>query len=476
MDSRGVQSDLRGWITKIIFVFSIVAIVPIMWISAYNRPSSDDYNFSEIYTQNAVDSGESIVGILGAAAKTSQEFYNNWQGTYTASFLHSLHPGIYTADEKLYSLTAYIICTVMLLGIVAFVKELLKVFGWSTKYMFPISLVLFLAIIEGLPSPVQGLFWYTGCMSYMFFLGLSLLQYAWMLSFVNSKKINKAIWLLGIINLIVIAGGNHITSFLMILISCGFAVFASYKKDRKLFVSYLIYVVVSTMGFLAVVLAPGTAVRAATEDRQSVIKTMLLSIYNTVTDIGYYTNLPFILSFIIILLLLGRKLISKENSKKFNPLISLVIFILSFGIYCVTFCVPYYATGGNGAGRVSDMRFAIFILLAFINCLYNYGCVLNFVYRHGDVEDELDKIVKLVMGKFQIKIINGVAVLFVVVAMGVVIFFSNRTSVTTNCAMELLSGTAQAYAEEKDNYLKTDLNNPANMPRMIYFSSNMPDA
>lgn len=463
-------------VSKIIMAFAVLAFIPIMWISFYNHPSADDYNYSELYTQAAVENGENVFGILAAALQTTSYFQQHWQGTYTAAFLDSLQPGIFGAQEEFYALTAYIICISMFAAIYCFLRELLLAFGWNCSHKFAASLVILLTIIEGFPSPVQGLFWYTGAMTYQFFWSLLFLQAALLLNVSRSTKLWGLKLFSGIINAFLLAGGNHISAFIAILVSLGFIVFTVLAKKKAAFLISCMYTLTSTGGFIVVMTASGTAVRAGTLERQSIVKTMLMSIFNSASDAVHYSNLPLFLLCFLLVLLLGKHLVSETNVSYFKFRYAFFMLILSFGILCVSFCVPYYAMGSGGAGRIADMRYALFVMLVVINFLYGYGCILALLYTKEKLGDAVYRLL-LVCRETVPAIVKKISVvLFSGFAMTVIVFFSCRVSVSMNCILELASREAQQFHEEKLEYIGTDIPNPVNMPRMIFYSSSMQDA
>ena len=345
------------------------------------------------------------------------------------------------------------------------------------KFIIPISLAVMLTIIEGFPSPVQGLFWYTGAMSYMFFWALSLLQVALFLSYKRSSKYLLIKGLLGILNAFLIAGGNHITSFLTILISLGFLCFSILVRKKKAIPYYILCSLTSILGFIFVMIAPGTAVRTGTLSRASIPKTMLISIVNAFVDTGRYINFPFILLLCLLTFFLMGNSVSENTLHFFKFRYSILILILSFGLFCASYSVPYYAMGFCGEGRVDDMRYALFVLLVIINFIYLYHCILAWIFSYVTIKSTLFELFLAVKQILSRKLITIFLLVFVSFSMTVIVFLSYGTSVTTNCSIEIINGEASAFHQEKLKYIGTDFpEKPAHMPRMIFYSSYMLDS
>jgi len=463
-------------ISTVILLFGILAFIPIIWISFYNHPSADDFNFSEIYTQTTVANGGSIIDITKSAIATSKYFYDTWQGTYTASFLNSIHPGIFGTHEEYYALTTYIICISIFVAILFFMREIFLACGQDIKFIIPISLAVMLTIIEGFPSPVQGLFWYTGAMSYMFFLALSLLQAALLLSYKRSSKHLLFRGLLGVLNAFLIAGGNHITAFLIILISLGFLCFSLLVHKMQAALCYISCSLTSILGFIFVMTAPGTAVRAGTLERASIPKTIIVSIFNTFADLGNTINLPLILLLCLLTIFLSGNSISTPP-KFFKFRYSLLMLILSFGLYCASFCVPYYAMGFSGTGRISNMRYSLFVLLVVLNFFYLYHCIYVWIISSANINTAFFRLLLSIRQTLSKKILTIFLLIFSSLSMTFIVFFSYRTSVTTNCIIDIVNGEAAAFHHEKLKYIGTDFpQTPAHMPKMIFYSTSMQDS
>lgn len=465
------KNSINDHISKIIIIFSILALIPIFWISFYNHPCADDYNYSELYTQPAVDSGANLCGVLKAAFQTMFHCQNVWQGTYSAAFLDSIHPGIWGNTESFYAITAYILIFALFIGIYQLFKQLFLTAKWDTTYILPISLLTTLTIIEGYPSPVQGLFWYCGAMTYMFFFSFMLLQTALLFSILNSNKHTVLKVILGILNAFFIAGGNHISAFLTILITIGFFVFALITKKNKIALLYLLFSLSSILGFTIVMTAPGTAVRANVLERQSVLKTIIISAYNLPIDWIHNVNIPVLLLLTVLTILVYKTMIHTDNIHYFKFRYSALIFILSCGLYCASISVPYYAMGFMGAGRVDDFRYALCIISFVINYLYLLGCIISFIIEHAPLKDSIQHMINVFKNTISRKYLLCALYCFIGISVIIISIFNGRTSVTFNCALELLSGEAQGYDAERDMQPGDDVNDLEHKPKMIYFSS-----
>lgn len=86
-------------------ILAALSIVPLLWISFYDHPSADDYDYA-FRTYAAWKSGRSLGLVLKEAVLTSAEFWHKWQGLYTSAFLLALEPAIF--GEQYYCITGFL--------------------------------------------------------------------------------------------------------------------------------------------------------------------------------------------------------------------------------------------------------------------------------------------------------------------------------------------------------------------------------
>ena len=468
MKTYSLTEKIQQNTSRLIILFSFIALIPIIWISFYAHPSADDYNFSELYTGNAAQNGDGIFAVLIAACKTAVFYYNNWQGCFSCSFLNSLQPGIWGDSEQYYFLSTAFLCLFIFFGIYVFLKELFYTAMWDTKYIFSISLITFMTVIEGFPSPNQGLFWHTGAMAYLPFAMLLLIQAALCLSFHRSSNMRIGKVLLGIVNAFILSGGNQITSFLGILVSLGYVVFILIRKSWNQLYAYVLWTLTSIVTFIFVMVAPGTSNRAASMNSMPVFKTIILSVINSTVDFARYASSYILLLLLLLFILTHKKLVHDKNLHFFKFRYLIVMIILAFGLYCASMCVTLYAGGYSGEGRVHDLRFELIILLYVCIFLYFNACVSAYIYQHEGLLTACNNLKLAVKNCFSASQICATITLCSCIAVLWILCFSTRVSVSYSSTVELLSGEAQAYDAERDQCIGMDLNDPVNTPDMIY--------
>lgn len=117
-------------------------------------------------------------------------------------------------------------------------------------------------MIEWMPSALQGLYWYNGAMNYVFFHAVLLLLLCVLLSLAGEHPRRKAgRTVLAVLLAVLLAGGNHVTAFVGILLIVGFGIFAAVKKRRQNLICCVITLAAMVAGFLFNVTSPGTRIR-----------------------------------------------------------------------------------------------------------------------------------------------------------------------------------------------------------------------
>ena len=349
-------------ISILIIIICTLAILPIMYLAIYSRPCVDDYSYS-VQTHNLLmEKGFNLFSLIKEAVKVDIHFYNTWQGLYTSAFILALQPGIF--GEQYYFIGTWLLILLIFSCLYFFIKTVLKDILKIKKYTFVITLVSLATILAGLLSPVEGLYWFNGAWNYMPFMFFNLVNISFLLRSLYLNKKSNVVY--SVILSFIISGGNHVTSFLNIMILTVYSI-ATYKKSK----AGIISLISSIIGFTIMFAAPGTSIRQSCFEEKGVIETILASM-RAYTDF-FIENTIRIQSIFIFLSLIPlsyyikkEKALQKENLK-WNPII---LYIIKVVIICGLFCVPYKAMGNFGARRVENVIWCASIILNCIFCIY----------------------------------------------------------------------------------------------------------
>ncbi len=365
-----------------IILISILFIIPLCIISYYNHPSTDDYGYS-LLTKNVWKETGSIFAVLKTAVDTSVNFYNSWQGLYSAAFFLALQPGIF--GEQYYVLTGYIMLLILIGSTTFFTVYISKKIGGTIMEALAISAGMLFLMFQFMPSAVQGLYWFNGAVNYGLFHGLLLLLICCMIELQEDISIKKRVvlTLLGAVMAFLIEGGNHTTALMGAVFPVLIVLYDFFLKKHSHIISNLVITVVALIGLLANIMAPGTAVRqSAFGGHMNPFKAVYLSVIYGI----YRVFECFDLKVIIVVLILLPAIVSMVQSlikRGFKFKYPIVVFLASVGWISCMLVPPFYGMHTTGPNRLANIVYFHFIILVFINVFYFVGWLICQIKLEG---------------------------------------------------------------------------------------------
>lgn len=343
----------------------ILSVLPYFIISVFSRPSADDYTYS-IGTHQLVCSEKwNLFSLIKAAFAVDMEFYNNWQGLYSSAFVLSLQPGIF--GEEFYFIGAWALMALLFLSIWFLANNLVHGLlggGIKKRYVALFSFFVFAVLIQGMPSMLQGIYWFNGAWNYTFFFCLVLLNVGLLIGYIFRGGGKCRLVLLTLLSFI-ISGGNHVTAFLniLLLVIVGALMF---KRKKEL----LIPLSMAIIGYIIVFVAPGTMVRQGEEARQGIISTLAHCVWWLFKYLCDWIDVQFV--FLMILLIPVAYLLSCRCNIDFNIFKIHPIFMVlgEMMLICGMLCVPFMAMGNLGSDRLKNVIWLTFMICSAINWMY----------------------------------------------------------------------------------------------------------
>ncbi len=350
----------------------ILCMLPIFWIGTYARPSADDYDFSQLVHAEMTQNGGSLLSAVQGAWNVNVVDYHSWQGTYTANFFMALQPGLW--GEKCYALTPVLLTAMVFFALWAcahvFQKHLLERPILSSALLALLGTFL---IVEQMPYPNQGLFWWNGGMYYTPYSVLVFVNLALMvkLHFAQGRA-RQAGWCLAATGMAAfIAGGNNVSAFLnILLLFLAMALFLR-RKNGWAVPPFL----AAAAGFAAVYFAPGTSVRKGAYASQSLIGSMALALFQGAKSMFGWVTLGLLCCLALLTPLALAA--AKANRLKLSFRWPLVPVILSYLFLSAMWFVPRYAVGNFGAPRLTNAIWIAFLGFAFLDYIYFLGWLLR---------------------------------------------------------------------------------------------------
>lgn len=354
-------------------IFLFLGIAGLLWAGMYDAPSSDDYEYA-LQTRAAWDATHSVVEVIRAAALTSGHYWHTWQGLYSSAFIQALMPDIFGAGA--YAVTAFLTIGFLMAGNTVLMETLAaKVLGVNRVEQGILVTLCNLAVLQWMPSAVEGLYWYNGAMNYTFYYALTQIAVSIMIRYTlwNSARKDAAA-LTGLAALgIWIEGGNHVTAVLLLTLFLGFMVLGICLKKRKLY--YLaIPFLASLAGFFFNILSPGTKIRQAQfPGHPGIFLAIKASIGQTLSDLNDWMNFGYLLLLLAAVPILMTSAARFCEKTKWRFPCPLLVVIASAGCLCLMRSLPYYAMGGPGMGRLTNIIYFAFVPLSMLDVFYLLG-------------------------------------------------------------------------------------------------------
>lgn len=423
----------------------IVSLIPLVVIAFYNFPSADDYSFTiDIY--KALNS-DGLLGFIKAIFDNVKHFYFNWQGTFTAITIMSMQPSLFGVEW--YFLTTFILLGFFIWGTFYLCKVICNDYLKLDKYYYKIIAILILTVcIQGLPSLVQGFYWWNGAIYYTLFFSFSLFQIGHILKYLKYGK--RKNYILALILTFMVAGSNYVTVSNQVIMMSILLIYLFVKKHPKRYQMLgLLGVLYITAGFN--MLAPGNSVRQSQNTNMGLFSAIFTSIEAFTGNVVGWCNF-YNLAYILAVVLLLSKSYEKVNISFKHPF---AITILICGILSALYIAPLYAMSNTGAGR----------LLNIIYYSYIWGFIILIYYWVGYFRSVLftDKKLKKVENDFSTILFNkGNVFLGMFVLVNVMWIFGYHDNVSSYVAFRSIkNGEAAQYKTEMneryDLYLDKDV-------------------
>lgn len=457
----------------------ILMCIPLFVAAKYNYMSADDFVYGAI-THQAIQNGQPWK-ILGLAAKQALEFYQGWQGSFSALFLFALHPGIW--GEKYYQLGIYVIMACLITMQFVLVKRIVGMgqAKISRKCLIGLCSLLYIAQIFYVPYPVECFYWFNGSLYYTIFYAFQMLLLSeTLVLFCFPEKLKGKQWLFfgwTIILAVIVGGGNLATGLSTALILCLLTIVLFAKRQKHRF--YILAIaVVYLIAFAVNVAAPGNAVRAQDPGyhTSSPVSTVLLAVWHCMINLYSWTDYKMWLILLMAAPFLWQLGGAVIKNWKFTFRFPLIATVFQFGIYASQLAPITYMDGTFGPKRMGDMMWFSYVL--FLLCAEGYWIGwFRYRYENQKILNRIKSLCVPYTGTIQLCCLALWCVL--------VLFTNGRDSSTYRAWASMRNGEAQAYAAEMEERLQI-LNNPEiqdvylheiqNRPELLFFTEILPNS
>lgn len=370
-----------------LLVLLAVALVPMVAISPFDHSFADDWHYG-VDAHLALQAGGSVLDAVAAALAEVRDTFFSWQGTYSAIFLMALQPGVFS--EAAYGWGAVAIIAVLIASTAYAASVLVRdILGADRATAVALTCLALLLQTQLLPSPVEGFWWYNAAIYYTFYHALMLLMLGLAVrlarggtragAYTVRGRVVRAV-LLALLAFVV-AGGNFVTGLVAGLALAGVCVAALVRhRDRGMLIAPAL--IVFAAGFAVSMVAPGNAERQASQYAGDNIGVLLTLVRCGQAGFEYtvlWTNGYLLLALGLALPFMVRA--ARRTRCSFtHPGLACAA---SLALFMASFAPTLYAMGTVGPGRVQNIRYDLFVLLAFVCAQWAVGRAVRVLEARG---------------------------------------------------------------------------------------------
>ncbi|MDO3693775.1 DUF6056 family protein [Wenyingzhuangia sp. chi5] len=347
-----------SFIEKYIVVMAGVFFVfPFIIISFFNNPSSDDYCFA------------SQVKELGfwAAQKAT---YNGWSGRYISTAILSLN--IVNENNLIwYKLFPILLLMFLLIGIYFLVKNFFKIRSFVVNV--EISILIFLLYLTQMPIISEGLYWWSGAITYQVANILTLFLLRSLVVLIRNKSVCNVF--LGSLVGFIVAACNETSMILLNVLFVSVLIVRTYlnkKIDYQILVVFLAILISSAIVFVA----PGNSVRGSFFPNQH--RFLFSSVLASLDGFRYvlrWSGLTFLISIILYLKIsksVGLEFLREKLSFSSSISLMIVVAVLFSGFF-----IGFWTMGKPIPARSVNSVY-LFYMVGFIYIVFKYLVDIKF--------------------------------------------------------------------------------------------------
>lgn len=400
----------NSYSTLTVILILLVILSPYLYISQYCNPVTDDLTYA--FKGKNPDFWNVYFGE-----------YENWNGRYFSNFLVLINP-VSSDNFTLYKFIPIALIILTFISIFYLIHQLIQNI-FNSIFKIQISLIILLLYLQTMPIISEGIYWYTGAVTYQVGIISALLFLGMLVQFYNGNWVmkNKLIHSIMILLLLFISAGcnelNMVLSIFILLI-IGIKTY-SYSKYRNFI---LLFLFASILFGILVYFAPGNENRGDNfEEKHDFFRSLFYSAAQTIRFFTIWLSGGTLLIASLLYYPICKKLSEEiplfKNSFHLSPVMAL---LLSLSFIFIGAFLPYWSTGNLGQHRTMNVSLFFFMLtwFVFLTSLYNSN-LLKWENLHP-----------------KIKII-----LFSVLCL--TLFFTNNG---WNVIHDLYSGNAKSYDEQ----------------------------
>ncbi|HIA37498.1 MAG TPA: hypothetical protein EYM84_02765 [Flavobacteriales bacterium] len=338
--------------SHLLLVLLAISLLPYIYLAFFAHPIADDL----IYASK---------GEFSNILKLMMTEYMSWNGRYISNFFVLINP--INHSLILYQLIPVGLIILIIIGAGVFFRCFFKEQNLKASSLLNINLLFTLILLGQLPTIAEGIYWYTGAITYIPPIAFTLLYFSLIYKYMNSKwLINKHAHFLGmIILLFFIIGFNEVHMLMLLLFHVTMFIIAKNTENKWLAGVLLI----TAIAFASImVFSPGNAGREAHfENSHDLLKSITYALLQTIRFSAKWISYAPLLLLSILYIPFHFNLAKTSNlfQKSFwlKPYFSLMLLFST--VFLCAFAL-YWSTGSFGY-RIMNTAWFFFLIMWFVN-------------------------------------------------------------------------------------------------------------
>ncbi len=316
-------------------------------VSRYVHPFADDWSYT-------------VAGMESPLFQRLVQEHRSWNGRWFSNILVLNNPMVLGLDQGLfiYRLVPVFLMALTFMGVLLLWRELFLTSAARAQGIVAAALFLVL-YIQLMPDLSEGIYWYTGAVSYQLPTALLFLLLASWSRYVRENRVAVRRWLLLANALLtaVIAGCSETHMVLTVLLYVGLLAWKWRSSMEVRNVLWIFFLLAVGLG-LFMYLAPGNAVRAANfPERGRPLHTLLYATLHTGRFLLTWSLSPALLAASLVWLFFVRR-----SGITVGKGISPVMVLLATGsVIFLLMALPFWATGILGQHRTVNVACSLFL-------------------------------------------------------------------------------------------------------------------
>jgi Family of unknown function (DUF6056) len=342
-------------ISIVLVVLLALALARYIALAFYVHPFADDFSYA-------------VAGMRTELLPRLWDEYNLWNGRWLSNILVLRGPLVLGMEQGLwlYRLIPLLLLALSWFGAYALIRSLAR--GMDPRNAAVGAALFLLLYLQLMPDLSEGIYWYTGAVSYLLPGALMLLLFASWLRTYRAPRHTRARWVaLNVLLTVIIAGCNELHMVFMVLFHVAL-LWLRWRSARKVDRKMVVVLVFACLAAAVMIAAPGNSGRSAQfPHKHELGHTLLWGGLQTGRFLLTWVLSPALLITSFLFLASGSWLRSRLCTLVlvFN-IRPMAVFALLVIMVFVAMALPYWSTGLLGQHRTVNAALLFFLPLWFL--------------------------------------------------------------------------------------------------------------